>query len=77
MFIECFNCLPIAASIDDKILLMHGGLSPELNSVEQLRKIVRPTDVPEEGLLCDLLWSEPDSSAENGWGLMIGGVCGV
>ena len=48
MFIECFNCLPIAASIDDKILLMHGALSPELNSVKQLRKIVRPTDVPEE-----------------------------
>ena len=68
MFIECFNCLPIAASIDDKIILMHGGLSPELNSVDQLRKIVRPTDVPEEGLLCDLLWSDPDSQAENGWG---------
>ena len=68
MFIECFNCLPIAASIDDKIILMHGGLSPELNSVDQLRKIVRPTDVPEEGLLCDLLWSDPDSQAVNGWG---------
>ena len=39
MFIECFNCLLIAVSIDDKILLMHGGLSPELNSVEQLRKM--------------------------------------
>ena len=68
MFIECFNCLPIAASIDDKILLMHGGLSPELNSVEQLRKIVRPTDVPEKGLLCDILWSDPDNSAVDGWG---------
>ena len=67
-FIDCFNCLPIAASIDDKILLMHGGLSPELNSIDQLRKIVRPTDVPEEGLLCDLLWSDPDSQVVNGWG---------
>ena len=59
-FIDVFNCLPIAASIDDKILLMHGGLSPELKNVEQLKKIMRPTDVPEEGLLCDLLWSDPD-----------------
>ena len=66
-FIDLFNCLPICASIDDKILLMHGGLSPELNSVEQLKKIVRPTDVPEEGLLCDLLWSDPESQC-NGWG---------
>ena len=47
---------------------MHGGLSPELNSIDQLRKIVRPTDVPEEGLLCDLLWSDPDNQAVNGWG---------
>ena len=67
MFIDLFNCLPIAASIDDKILLMHGGLSPELNAVDQLKKIIRPTDVPEEGLLCDLLWSDPESQC-NGWG---------
>ena len=66
-FIDVFNCLPIAASIDDKILLMHGGLSPELKNVEQLKKIMRPTDVPEEGLLCDLLWSDPDLNCD-GWG---------
>ena len=66
-FIDVFNCLPIAASIDDKILLMHGGLSPELKNVEQLKKIMRPTDVPEEGLLCDLLWSDPDMNCD-GWG---------
>ncbi len=46
---------------------MHGGLSPELSNLEQLKKIVRPTDVPEEGLLCDVLWSDPDSEC-NGWG---------
>jgi serine/threonine-protein phosphatase PP1 catalytic subunit len=46
---------------------MHGGLSPELKSVEQLKKIMRPTDVPEEGLLCDLLWSDPDANCD-GWG---------
>ena len=66
-FVDLFNCLPIAASIDDKIFMVHGGLSPELKTVDQLQKIMRPTDVPEEGLLCDILWSDPDEHA-NGWG---------
>ena len=60
MFCDCFNCLPIAAVIDEKIICMHGGLSPELSSLEQIRRIARPTDVPDSGLLCDLLWSDPD-----------------
>ncbi len=65
-FTDCFNCLPIAAIIDDKILCMHGGLSPELTSMDQIRRIMRPTDVPDTGLLCDLLWSDPDSDVQ-GW----------
>ena len=64
-FVDIFNCFPISASIDDKILLMHGGISPELKSVEQLKTIMRPTDIPEEGLLCDILWSDPDPNCEN------------
>ena len=67
-FVDLFNCLPIAASIDDKILLVHGGLSPELKKVEQLQKIVRPTDIPEDGLLCDILWSDPDINVKGDWG---------
>ena len=66
-FVDLFNCLPIAGSIDDKIFMVHGGLSPELKTVDQLQKIMRPTDVPEEGLLCDILWSDPDEHA-SGWG---------
>jgi serine/threonine-protein phosphatase PP1 catalytic subunit len=49
LFCDCFNCLPVAAMIDDKILCMHGGLSPDLHSIDQLRKIVRPTEVPDQG----------------------------
>lgn len=65
-FTDCFNCLPIAAIIDEKILCMHGGLSPDLKSIEQIKRIVRPTDVPDAGLLCDLLWADPDPNVQ-GW----------
>lgn len=67
IFTDCFNCLPIAALIDDKILCMHGGLSPELNKILTINNIVRPTDVPDTGLLCDLLWSDPDKDVTD-WG---------
>ena len=46
---------------------MHGGLSPELKSLEQIKRIPRPTDVPDTGLLCDLLWADPDKDIQ-GWG---------
>ena len=66
-FTDCFNCLPVAAVVDEKILCMHGGLSPELKQLSQISRIVRPTDVPDQGLLCDLLWSDPDKDVK-GWG---------
>jgi len=66
-FTDCFNTLPVAAVVDEKIFCMHGGLSPELKSFEQIRRIMRPTDVPDSGLLCDLLWSDPDKDI-SGWG---------
>ncbi|XP_019418868.1 PREDICTED: serine/threonine-protein phosphatase PP1-like [Lupinus angustifolius] len=66
IFTDCFNCLPVAALIDGKILCMHGGLSPELQNLNQIKEIQRPTEIPDNGLLCDLLWSDPDSSID-GW----------
>ena len=62
-FTELFNYLPVAALIDEKILCMHGGLSPELKNIQNIQDITRPTDIPDTGLLCDLLWSDPDKDA--------------
>lgn len=65
MFIDVFNTLPIAATINDKIFCIHGGLSPELTDLRQIEDIKRPTDIPDKGLLADLLWSDPDPLIRN------------
>lgn len=63
IFSDCFNCFPVSAVVDEKILCMHGGLSPELNEgLFQIADLPRPCDVPDVGLMCDLLWSDPDTS---------------
>jgi serine/threonine-protein phosphatase PP1 catalytic subunit len=66
LFSDCFNCLPVAALVDGRVLCVHGGLSPHLRSLDQIRRLPRPCDVPHEGLLCDLLWSDP-SPQDSGW----------
>lgn len=63
-FCNVFDYLPCTAVVDGKIMCMHGGLSPELLKLEQIDNIKRPCDVPDVGLLCDLLWSDPDASSE-------------
>ncbi|GAQ07155.1 serine/threonine-protein phosphatase PP-Z [Aspergillus lentulus] len=64
-FIDTFNCLPIAATVAGKIFCVHGGLSPSLSHMDDIRGIARPTDVPDYGLLNDLLWSDPADMEED------------
>ena len=61
-FCNLFNILPITALVGEKILCMHGGLAYDLKNIDQLKTIKRPTEIPEAGLLCDLVWSDPDES---------------
>ncbi|KAB8298847.1 hypothetical protein EYC80_001008 [Monilinia laxa] len=65
-FVDVFNCLPIAAIVAGKIFCVHGGLSPALSHMDDIRHIARPTDVPDFGLLNDLLWSDP-ADQEKDW----------
>ncbi|ODN84693.1 serine/threonine-protein phosphatase PP-Z1 [Cryptococcus amylolentus CBS 6039] len=62
-FIDVFNTLPIASIVASKIFCVHGGLSPSLKSMDDIRRIQRPTDVPDYGLLNDLVWSDPSDTA--------------
>uniref|UniRef100_A0A7S2WB60 Serine/threonine-protein phosphatase n=1 Tax=Rhizochromulina marina TaxID=1034831 RepID=A0A7S2WB60_9STRA len=72
-FVNMFDCMPVAALVDEKVLCMHGGLSPSLSSLDQIRKLKRPMDIPDEGLVCDLLWSDPEPRV-NGWSENFRGV---
>ncbi|KAF1974345.1 serine/threonine-protein phosphatase PP-Z [Bimuria novae-zelandiae CBS 107.79] len=65
-FVDTFNTLPIAAIVAQKIFCVHGGLSPSLSHMDDIRQIARPTDVPDYGLLNDLLWSDP-ADMEHDW----------
>ena len=60
IFTDCFNCLPIAALVESTIFCLHGGLSPDLDNLEQIKSLERPMDIPDSGLSSDLLWSDPD-----------------
>lgn len=58
---QVFDFLTLAAIIDGKILCVHGGLSPEIRMLDQIRVLSRAQEVPHEGGFSDLLWSDPDN----------------
>ena len=50
----------IAAIVEGKILCIHGGLSPDVKTLDQIRLIDRKIEIPHEGAFCDLMWSDPE-----------------
>ena len=56
---ESFNALPLATILNSKIFCCHGGISPELNTPEDVNRLNRFREPPTRGLMCDLLWSDP------------------
>lgn len=52
--------MTLGAIIDGKVLCVHGGLSPEIRTLDQVRVVARAQEIPHEGAFCDLVWSDPD-----------------
>lgn len=73
MFTQVYNWLPLCHCINRRVLVMHGGLFAQDNvTLDDLRNIERNRQPPEEGLMCDLLWSDPQP--QNGRGFSKRGV---
>lgn len=66
-FTDMFDYLPLTALVDKSIFCLHGGLSPSIETLDQIRALDRVQEVPHEGPMCDLLWSDPDDRC--GWGI--------
>jgi len=64
---DLFDFLPLAAIVDNQLFCPHAGLSPDLNTISNIDQLSRFEEVPHEGPMCDLLWSDPDERP--GWGI--------
>jgi len=64
---EIFDFLPLAAVIDEQVFCVHGGLSPSIETLDQIKTIDRKQEVPHDGPMCDLMWSDPEEMS--GWGV--------
>ncbi|KAL7561130.1 hypothetical protein ACA910_009185 [Epithemia clementina (nom. ined.)] len=67
LFTDLFDYFPLTAVVENAIFCLHGGLSPSIDTLDHVRQLDRVQEVPHEGPMCDLLWSDPDD--RSGWGI--------
>eukprot|EP00754_Rhynchopus_humris_P006542 Rhum_TRINITY_DN13131_c0_g2::Rhum_TRINITY_DN13131_c0_g2_i1::g.57533::m.57533/K15423/PPP4C; serine/threonine-protein phosphatase 4 catalytic subunit len=66
-FTELFDFMPLTAVIQSSVFCLHGGLSPFIDSLDNIRLLERVQETPHEGAMCDLLWSDPHEDEKAGW----------
>jgi|EP01047_Picozoa_sp_COSAG01_P057204 diadenosine tetraphosphatase ApaH/serine/threonine PP2A family protein phosphatase len=62
---QVFDVITLSCVVEDHVFCVHGGLSPSLDTFSDIRSINRQQEVPHDGPMCDLLWSDPEDIA--GW----------
>eukprot|EP00035_Acanthoeca_spectabilis_P020677 m.434102 g.434102 ORF g.434102 m.434102 type:complete len:304 (+) comp17661_c0_seq1:174-1085(+) len=71
-FTDIFDYLPLTGLVENQIFCLHGGLSPSVEMLDSIRAMDRLQEVPHEGPMCDLLWSDPDDRP--GWNVSARGA---
>jgi diadenosine tetraphosphatase ApaH/serine/threonine PP2A family protein phosphatase len=66
---DLFDYFPIGALIDGRVFCIHGGLSPTVKTLDQIRRIERAQEIPHDGAFCDLMWSDPEELENECWSL--------
>jgi diadenosine tetraphosphatase ApaH/serine/threonine PP2A family protein phosphatase len=66
-FTDLFDHLPLSAVVENSVFCLHAGLSPSLDTLDHVRVLDRVAEIPHEGPICDLMWSDPEDVT--GWGI--------
>ncbi|KAJ7647052.1 Metallo-dependent phosphatase [Roridomyces roridus] len=64
-FTDMFDFLTLSVVIDDRVFCVHGGLSPSIHSIDQIKVLDRFREIPPDGPIADLVWSDPDAEKED------------
>jgi serine/threonine-protein phosphatase PP1 catalytic subunit len=64
---KTLHTLPLALVVNDAVFCVHGGISPQIKSLDDINRCVRGTCIPENGILCDLTWSDPKQRQKTDW----------
>mmetsp|Transcript_12466 Transcript_12466/g.26934 ORF Transcript_12466/g.26934 Transcript_12466/m.26934 type:complete len:228 (+) Transcript_12466:318-1001(+) len=67
LFTDLFDHLPLSALVEHSVFCLHAGLSPSLDTLDHVRELDRRHEIPHEGPVCDLMWSDPEDV--DGWGM--------
>ena len=64
LFTDLFDYLPLSALVENSVFCLHAGLSPSLDTLDHIRELDRVQEIPHEGPMCDLMWSDPEDVSD-------------
>lgn len=61
---DSFDSMPLACILNGRYFIVHGGLSPDAKTIDDISRIKRLKETPRSGIMCDILWSDPTENSE-------------